>query len=202
VSAATSALIAGPIVDLDDYPIDIAWSSSADACVVAGGEGRLYCVTESGGVTLLGTQAPGLLSVCWQHRGDLVATAGQDGTVRYWHAQATEPGVGRILHRSLRWPLGLCFRPDGQRLAFAVNKDVFVFDCTDTELSEAPLLQLTGHSVPLTHLCWRGRDELIVVGNGALFVDRLDEGGKVTQFVLEGTPQNIALSSDLKIVAN
>jgi WD40 repeat protein len=202
LSAATSALIAGALVDLDDYPIDIAWSSNADACVVAGGEGRLYRVTESGGATLMGTQSPGLLSVCWQQRGDLVATAGQDATVRCWNAQAIEPGEGRILHRALRWPLGLCFRADGQRLAFAVNKDVLVFDCTDAAIPETPLLHLTGHGVPLTHLCWRGRDELIAVGNGALFVDRLDDGGKVTQFVLEGTPQNIALSSDLKIVAN
>ena len=48
---------------------------------------------------------------------------------------------------------------------------------------------------------WRGRNELIAAGNGALFVDNVD-GGVVEQFVLEGTPQTLALSPDLKVVAN
>ena len=63
-----------------------------------------------------------------------------------------------------------------------------------------PLRTLAGHAVPLTHVAWRGRDELLAAGNGALFVDRADSGA-MEQFLLEGTPLTLSLSPDLKIAA-
>jgi WD40 repeat protein len=208
VSSTSAVLVPGPIFDLDDYPTDIAWSPDSNALIIAGGEGRLIRAHCDGSPpVLMGVQGSGLLSVRWQPGGALVATAGQDGAVCLWDAKTSETPA-RMIHRGPRWPLGLCFRADGQRLAFAVNKEVLIHDMVATGTTIAagvmdkPALVLGGHSVPLTHLAWRGRDELIAVGNGALFVDRTDAGGKVTQFVLEGTPLNLALSSDLKIVAN
>jgi WD40 repeat protein len=43
---------------------------------------------------------------------------------------------------------------------------------------------------------------LVAVGIGALFLDRIDGGGQVQQFALEGTPLTLSLSPDMKIAAN
>jgi WD40 repeat protein len=182
---------------IDDFPADMTWSPDSSALVVGGGEGRLYRVNRDGGAAiLLGEHAPGVLNMTWQPKGQQLATSGQDGSIRLWQMDAAAPLAATTLHRAARWPAGLAFRPDGQALAFASGKELLILD------AQGQVLQtLAGHSCPLSHLAWRGRDEIIAVGNGALFVDRIDSG-KLTQFVLEGTPLTLALSPDMKIVAN
>ena len=197
MNAPAATLVAGRTVPVDDFPVELSWSAASDALVVAGGEGRLYRLQrDAGEALLLGTHAPGLLGAAWQPKGRQVATAGPDGGVRLWNA--AEPAAPpRVLHRGTRWPAGLAWRADGERLAFATGKTVQVLDAAG-----APQLALDGHSCTLSHLAWRGRDELVAAGNGALFVDRTDGTGKMTQYVLEGAPLTLALSPDLKIVAN
>lgn len=189
--AATLAPVAS--VDVDDFPVDLSWSATGDAMAVAGGEGRLYRIAREGGApVLLGTHEPGLLAVAWQPKGDAIATSGQDGTVRLWDAAEV-----RVVHRGRGWPAGLAWRGDGQRLAFATGRALQVLDA-----GGQPVIQLDAHTVNLSHLAWRGRDAIVAAGNGALFLDRIDGGGQVEQFLLEGTPQTLSLSPDLKIVAN
>jgi WD40 repeat protein len=101
-----------------------------------------------------------------------------------------------VLAQTARWPVGLAWRADGRQLAFAQGKDVLLFDDAGH-----PAQTLGGHGVALSHLAWRGRGELVGAGNGALFVDRAD-GSAIEQFVLEGTPMTLAVSPDLKVVAN
>ena len=195
MSAPQAALTPGATAQLEDFPVDLSWSADSQAFAVAGGEGHLYCLRRDGAApVLLGTQEPGLLAVSWQPRGMSIATAGQDGAVRLWNAA---DGSMRELHRGRLWPAGIAWRADGTRLAFAAGKSLQLFDAAG-----AAQLTLDAHAVPLSHLVWRGRDELLTAGNGALFVDRTDGGGQITQHVIEGTPQTLALSPDLKIVAN
>jgi len=197
VSTPAAALVPGPVVLIDDFPTGLAWAPDGSALVVGGGEGNLMRLdVQSGAVSLLGTHAPGVLAVDWQpgSGGGSLISAGQDGTVRLWNL---EGGVGRVVHKALHWPTGLKFRGDGQRFAFISGRDVLVFDAAGTQQ-----LVLTGHGRPLSQLAWRGRDELVAAGNGALFVDRTDGGGKVTEFLLEGTPMTLAVSPDLKVAAS
>jgi len=165
--------------------------------VVAGGEGRLCRVTDQAReAVLLGTHEPGLLSVAWQPGGTRVASAGQDGAVRLWDTRA--PGTeGELIHRAPQWPAGLAWRADGQRLAFAVGKALHVVD------AEGVAQQVLGpHGAALSHVAWRGRDEIIAVAHNLLFVDRIDRGGSVEQFVMDGTPLTLALSPDGRIAAS
>lgn len=188
-------LEAGPQVLLDDYPVDLAWSPDGRHVVVAGGEGRLHCVTAAEGAAVLrGEQAPGLLSVAWQPGGRQVATAGQDGAVRLWDAFGTDAGV--LLHRDRQWPLGLCFAPKGKAVAFAIGKRVHVVGVDGGSRSE-----LAGHDVNLTQLAWRSDTELVAAGNGALFVDRLKPEGSVTKYALDGAPLALAVSPDGRVAA-
>jgi WD40 repeat protein len=201
------------VATIDDFPVDISWSATNDAFVVAGGEGRLYRIERgSDAAVLIGTHEPGLLAAAWQPGRPIIATSGQDGGVRWWDltrdgvvgsdddvGDADNRGVNppRLVHRGRNWPAGLAWRADGKRLAFATARVLHVLDETGQSVSV-----LDAHTVNLSHLVWRGRDEIVAVGNGALFLDRIDGDGKMEQFVLEGTPQTLSLSPDMKIVAS
>jgi WD40 repeat protein len=196
MSAARMALAPGAAASIDDFPVALAWTPDSRAVFVGGGEGGIHRVqADDGVVRLLGQHAPGVLQLAFQPRGTLLASSGQDGTARLWRG-AGDDLVPQILHRIRGWPAGLAWRADGHVLAFGAGKDVLVFD-------HAGDLQRTvsGYSTPLSHLAWRGREETITCGNGALFASRVDTGA-VEQFVLEGTPLTLSLSPDLKIVAN
>jgi WD40 repeat protein len=195
MSNAKPGLTAGAAASIDDFPVALSWAPDSSAVIVGGGEGRIVRVhAQTGMVQELGEHAPGVLELAWQPKGSLLASAGQDGSVRLWQLEAA--AEVQQLHRSPRWPAGLSWRADGQSLAFASGKDVLLFDSAGKLQRE-----VGGHSCPLTHLVWRGRNEIIAVGNGALFVDRSDTG-EVASFVVEGTPLTLALSPDLKVAAN
>lgn len=196
MSAARPGLVAGATGHIDDFPVALVWAPDGSAVVAGGGEGGLFRVNATdGSAHKLGEHAPGVLQLAWQPKGSLLASSGQDGSVRLWNA--TDDAINsRVLHRAKAWPAGLAWRADGEALAFATGKDAQVFSAAGSLLRE-----VGGHSCPLSHLAWRGRSELIAAGNGALFLDRTDNG-EVTQFVLEGTPLTLSLSPDLKVAAS
>jgi WD40 repeat protein len=190
-----ATLVPGASAQFDDFPAALAWSPDGSQLAVGGGEGRLYLIDAATGATRQhGEHAPGLIELAWQPKGAQLATAGQDGAVRLRNLQEAS-AAPRILHRAPRWPAGLAWRNDGQKLAFASGKDVLLFDA-----GGEPLGAVAGHGAGLTHLTWRGREELVAAGNGALFIDRVDTA-VIEQFVLEGVPVTLAVSPDNRIAA-
>jgi WD40 repeat protein len=196
MSGRQPALIPGAAAGIDDFPVALVWTSDGKALIAGGGEGGIHRVQpQDGTVRKLGEHAPGVLQLAVQPKGNLLASSGQDGSVRLWNSAGDEL-IAQATHRAKGWPAGLAWRADGMALAFGVGKQVLVFDSGGKLQRE-----LSGHSVPLSHLNWRGRNEIIAAGNGALFVDDV-EAAAVEQLVLEGTPQTLALSPDLKVAAS
>lgn len=194
MSARSARLVAAGTTAIDDYPVALAWSPDGRSLAAGGGEGGIHLVGTDGGVRQLGEHAPGVLELAWQPKGATLASSGQDGAVRLWNTD--EPREPRVVAQAPGWPAGLAWRADGQQLAFARGRDLLRFDAAG-ELAGT----LAGHGTNLSHVVWRGRDALLAAGNGALFVDRIDDAS-IEQLVLEGTPLTLALSPDLKIAAN
>lgn len=196
MSSARSALVAGAAASIEDFPVALAWTPDGRALIAGGGEGGIYRVqAQDGAIRKLGDHAPGVLQLAVQPGGTLLASSGQDGSVRLWSV-ADDPVPAQTVHRIKGWPAGLAWRADGRALAFGAGKDVLVFDSEGK-----PQGQIAGHGAPLSHMSWRGRNQIIACGNGALFVDDVDSR-KIEQFLLEGTPLTLALSPDLKIAAS
>ncbi|HEV7632134.1 MAG TPA: hypothetical protein VGO41_04025 [Steroidobacteraceae bacterium] len=193
-----TTLLVRHTLELDDYPVDCAWSPDGRELAVAGGAGSLQRVLLATGSALrLGSHDPGLLAVSWQSGPQQqLATTGQDGSVRLWDAGASTPGEGRAIHRGMAWPLGLAFAPGGKALAVAVKKDVLVFGATGE-----PLHRFADQTCNLTQLLWRNDRELVAAGNGAAFLLQLPPQQTTTQLAFEGAPMTLSLSPDARIVA-
>jgi WD40 repeat protein len=180
---------------IEDFPVALAWAPDGRSLAVGGGEGGIHLVGPEGNVDRLGEHAPGVLELAWQPKGQVFASSGQDGAVRLWNAAAPRSAT-RVLAQAARWAAGLAWRADGGLLVFARARELLLFDGEGQ-----PAGTLAGHETNLSHVVWRGRDAVLAAGNGALFMDRLDDGS-IEQLVLEGTPLTLALSPDLKIAAS
>jgi len=112
-------------LQFDDYVADLAWSSDGAQLAVAGGEGKVALVAagaEPPSIAVIGGHLLGTLAVAWQPRAARFATAGQDGAVVLWDAEAAlelkrwKPSVSATQ--------ALAYSPGGEFLATAAGKVV------------------------------------------------------------------------------
>jgi WD40 repeat protein len=112
---------------LDDYAIDLAWSPDGTLLAVASAAGGItLCDAATGAVrhTLAGHEN-GANCLAWS--GQILASGGQDGCVRFWDAATGRPTAGTKLGNS--WVEHLAWQPEnsaqhsavGPRLLFAAS---------------------------------------------------------------------------------
>jgi len=157
-------------IKLDDYIVDIAWSTDATRLVAAGGEGKVFLCKYGESVLEardVGQHGMGTLVVAWQPSGSVFASSGQDSRITLFDA---EGGLLAQQRPSINWTTALAWSPDGKRLATATAKQISLWN---------PSLVLEHAFAPLastvTGLGWDkpGRD-LAAAMNGGLVVHRIE----------------------------
>ncbi len=191
-------------VQLDDYPVDAAWSADGRALVVAGGEGALLWVelsasaganvTTNASVQRLGTHAGGVLAVAWRGGGSQFASSGQDGEVRLWDARTRE---SRLLQATPGWSERLAYAGHGRLLAVATGRELQVYS-SDGELQA----RLPPQPGVIAAIAWRAKgSELAAVGNGGARIHRLEPQPQTREFPLAGACLTASWSPDGRLLA-
>jgi len=108
---------------LPEEILDAAYSPDRRQLALAGSRGTGRVLETSTGIELFSLKGHtgALLSIAFNHDGNLVATGSLDGTVRVWDANNGE--------NLLTLPVsgGVSFSPDGKRLAIGGESGVYVF---------------------------------------------------------------------------
>jgi WD40 repeat protein len=196
VSAAGPRLEQRTRVELDDYPVDAAWSADERALVIAGGQGALlWLEVGAAAPRRLAEHAGGVLAVAWRSGAQQFASSGQDGEVRLWDARS---GVATLIHAASPWSERIAFSPNGRALAVATGRELRVFSAdgaTHTQLPSQPAV--------IAALAWRPKGaELAALGNGGARIHRLEPAVQSREFPLPGACLTASWSPDGRILAS
>lgn len=99
---------------LDDYVIDLAWSSDGSQLAAASASGPVSLFDAQGGGRLqqLPGHADGTNVIAWKPGSSLLATGGQDGKVKYWDGKAGQHVATADCGKA--WIEHLAWRPSGK----------------------------------------------------------------------------------------
>jgi len=77
---------------LDDYVIDLAWSSDGAMLAAASGNGPIHLFASADGASRgsLEGHEDGSNAIAWHPSQSILASGGQDGAVKFWDAQAVQ----------------------------------------------------------------------------------------------------------------
>lgn len=192
-------------LDMGEAPAAIAWSACGTMLAAATVTGTLIVVDAASATVLARWQAheEGILALAWHPRDALLASAGKDGCVRYWHVTHLQGAVALAsvaMHhgQSSRWVEHLSWRPDGRQLAVASGARVVL--CSTLGVLEH------AHVFPggtVGALCWRPTGaQLAVAGYGGVQIHSvLDRGSRPRELKWKGSLLALSWSPDGKVLA-
>jgi WD40 repeat protein len=120
---------------LDDYVIDLGWSSDGAllAAASAAGPVSLFAAADGAKAAALPGHDDGTNCLAWHPSQPLLATGGQDGKVKFWdapssqHTASAELGGAWVEHLAWR-PAGSAAQPAKSLLAAAAGRNLSVFN--------------------------------------------------------------------------
>lgn len=186
-------------VALGDYVVDCAWSSDARRLAVACSEGKVQLLEfdeRESRAHELGEHLLGALAVAWQPGTALFASAGQDGAVVLWDAQAHAESM-RL--RPGRGPAAaIAFAPGGRWLACASGRTLSLWTPAGERLHE-----FEPAAGAISALAWdRTGRELAAATNGGMLVHRIEPPRFATRHLKWAAAcLTAALSPDGKVLA-
>jgi WD40 repeat protein len=182
-------------VELDDAVVGIRFMRGS----------RLVALTAAGSLWLmdgtpgkarrLGGHDQGGLALAAQPGGSLVATGGQDGTLRLW-----DVGEGRetvVIDADAAWVERVEWRPDGSRLAATVGRRVTAWDSSGLELGTSD-----AHASTVADISWSpdgSRIATAAYGGAALLSP--EAAGPTDHVVLKGSSLLLAWQPQAKYLA-
>ena len=183
-------------VELDDYPVDAAWSADERALVVAGGQGALMWLDVAAPTPRrLGEHAGGALAVAWRPGAQHFVSSGQDGEVRLWDARS---GEAQLLQAKSQWSERLAFAAHGRLLAVATGRELQIFDA-----GGGLRAQLPPQSGVIAALAWRPKtSELATLGNGGALIHRLEPELQTREYSWSGACLTASWSPDGRTLAS
>jgi len=154
---------------LSEYITALVWSNQGNylAIVTAAGELALW---QQGNLEILtGSHDYSLDCVGFSQDGHYLATAGQEGKVRIWQLGVNSPNFKPIttLDQGNAWIDSLGWHPQKNLLAFAVNRQVKVWDVNEGQL----MAELNFADSSVFNIAWHPQGKLLAAsGHGSVKV--------------------------------
>jgi len=181
----------------DDYALACGWAEGGKVLIVGDVAGGLYAYEGTSGKELwtrTEVHKDGLLALSIHPGGKKFATSGQDGRIVVWKVQDGE--VDQALELGEGWVEHLAWSPDGQLLAVAFSRRVFVFDLDGHETWRSDEQPST-----VSAIAWADDEELATACYGKVSFDNVVSGESRQQLEWKGSLVSMVLSPDGDIVA-
>ena len=195
--APRGALKPGWSATVEDYAIAGEWVLHGSLLVVGDAAGGVFGFEGTSGTLRWerpGIHTGGLLAMAAHPDGDLFATAGQDGKVRIWSAE--DGTVLREIDLGSGWVEHVAWSSDGQRLAAALSRQVYVYD-----LEGNGIWHSEPHPSTVSALAWADTEELATACYGRVSFFDTSSGEIVQNLEWKGSLVSMVLSPDGEIVA-
>ena len=182
---------------VDDYAIACHWALGGSLLVVGDAAGGLFGFEGTSGAVRwkhADSHGQGLLAMAAHPDGELFATAGQDGHVRYW--RASDGTMERTVEVGRGWVEHVAWSPDGLYLAVVMSRRVHVFD---REGNKA--WQSEEHPSTVSAIAWAGSEQLATACYGRVAFLGASSGSLLEKLEWKGSLVSMALSPDGEIVA-
>ncbi len=182
---------------VSDYAIDGGWTRRGKVLVVGDVAGGVSGFEGTSGQTRWsrrGLHEGGVLEVAIHPRGDLFATAGQDGRVLIWNA--AEGQVRQAIELGSGWVENLAWSPDGQWLAASMSRYVHVYDTQGHEVWRS-----AEHPSTVSAIAWSGAQELATACYGRVTFLGASSGELRQKLEWKGSLVSMVLSPSGDIVA-
>ncbi len=155
----------------NEHVRSLEWSPDKTHAIAGLGDGRVMQVNTLTGMVTREWVAHkgGVVHAAWSSGKEQLASAGEDGWVRWWRGDDLE--LVREIRPNGAWVEHLAWSPDGQRLAVASGKELRIWNALGDEI-----FAYAGHASTVTGLQWRGDGRGIgSVSYGAVQLFRLGE---------------------------
>lgn len=159
-------------VELDDYVLDLCWSSDGKWLAALPSQGRILVLNREGEIVLeLPGHDGGNGSVAWKPGCASIATYGQDASVRVYEVPDGTPTLVIPLEKA--WAERVAWNPDGTLLAASAGRNVFVADAATGAIRQT----LSDHKSTVCDIAWNPKRlrEIASVCDGGARLWRLGE---------------------------
>ncbi len=177
---------------IDDHVIAVSWSRRSDKVAVAAVSGPITLLNGETGKLLHTLKGHGLgtTSIDFHPTGELLASGGQDGSVRLWNVATGAEQVA--MSAGSDWVESLAWSRDGSTLAVAAGKRIRFFDAHGELLCETP-----DHSSTVADIRWQPTDDLLAVASyGGVSLWRPGDPKPLKQIEFKGSLLRLAWRPD------